>query len=145
MYKRIRERFGYVRTDLKVTWCRLASGDVTCLEKTDRIVIFVSAFLALLLLAVLPCFAGGDLISDAGDMAKNYYSKLFEVVTFVAGLAAIICLIWIAVSPTTNGAKVPLEWLKRILVSYAVIMLLNGIFALIRTATGGGSGTLSGS
>lgn len=139
MVKRIKERAGMVKRDLTAFGMRAATGDAACLTKGDRIFIIAVMTCFLLLLAFSTCFAEGDIISQAGDTAKDYYGKIFGIVTFVAGLAAIICLIWIAISPTANGARVPLDWLKRILVAYACIMLLGGIFRLIQNLTAGQS------
>ena len=141
MIDRLKERAHLVKTEFVNLGYRMAMGDATCLTRTDRIFIIVSMALTLIIIAFSLTFAagGGDIIESAGETAKNYYSKIFGIVTFVAGLAAIICLIWIAVSPTANGARTPLEWLKRILVSYACIMLLGGIFRLIKNLTDGQS------
>ena len=136
---RIKERTHMVKTELSGFGCRLMAGDATCLNRTDRIIVMISMFIGMLLLACTFCFADGDIIEQAGSVANDYYSKLMSIVTFVAGLAAIICLIWIAVSPTANGARTPLEWLKRVLVSYACIMLIGGIFRLIQNLTQGQS------
>lgn len=139
MKERIKERAQMVKNELTAFSCRLATGDATCLTRTDRIIVVISMVIGILLLAFSMCYAEGDIIGQAGDKAQEYYNKLFGIVSFIAGLAAIICLIWIAASPTANGAKTPLEWLKRILVSYACIMLLGGIFRLIRSITAGQS------
>lgn len=139
MKERIRERAQMVKTELTGFSCRLATGDATVLTRTDRIIVIVSLLIGIFLFMFSMCYADGDIITAAGDKAKAYYDKLFGIVTFVAGLAAIICLIWIAASPTANGARTPLEWLKRILVSYACIMLLGGIFKLIKSLTEGQS------
>ena len=138
MKQRIRERAKMVKTEFTSFSCRLAAGDATCLSRTDRIVLIASLFIGILLMAAYFTFAaGGDPIEQAGDVAKDYYHRLFAIVTFVAGLCAIICLIWIAASPTANGAKTPLDWLKRIFIAYACIMLLGAIFNLIKGITAG--------
>ena len=139
MVKRIRERAGMVRKELTAFGMRLSTGDAACLTKGDRIFLIAVMTCFMLLLACSTCFAERDIISQARDTAKEYYGKIFGIVTFVAGLAAIICLIWIAISPTANGARTPLEWLKRVLVAYACIMLLGGIFRLIQNLTAGQS------
>ncbi len=144
MIDRIKDRTKMVKTELTGFTCRLASGDATCLNRTDRIFIIFSAVISMIMLfGIMFSYASGDIIDTAGNLASTYYGKLFGYVTFIAGLAAIICLIWITISPTANGARTPLEWLKRILVSYIVIMLLGGIFAFIKT-NAGSYGTLPG-
>lgn len=137
--ERLKERAEMVKKEFYGFGCRVATGDATCLTRTDRIFIIAALVIGMLLFACTMCFAEGDIVSEAGNKAKEYYGKIFGIVTFVAGLAAIICLIWIAISPTANGARTPLDWLKRILVAYACIMLLGGIFRLIQSLTAGQS------
>lgn len=141
MKERIKERYSLIKSELTGTAVRLSIGDASVLTKTDRIAIVIAATLSILLFVglITQSFAapGQDVFSKAENIAKTYYGKLFGITTVVAAFLIIIALLWTMLSPTSNGARTPLGWIKKILLVYVVILSLGGIFTLIGELTDG--------
>jgi uncharacterized membrane protein YozB (DUF420 family) len=140
MKERIKERAKFAKDELRMTAFRLSMGDSTVLTRSDRIVMIAAAVLAVLFLAGLATqshAAGPDIFDKAEKMARTYYGKLFAISSITAALCIIIGILWTMLSPTSNGARTPLAWIKKVILCYIVIMILGGIFSLIAELTSG--------
>lgn len=80
---------------------------------------------------------GSTFFDSAKSAAKSVYDDLYGILIPVFGLAALICLIVIAVSPGRSFEKA-MSWLIRIFIVFIVINCLGWIIALFQDITRGG-------
>lgn len=120
-------------TELKVTGMRLATGDATALTKSDKIVVLMAAFIAVVSLTVLPAFAAGTtgIFGNFNTNLGDLYGNLVAISTVVAAVGLVASLIWLMVSPGSKGAEKPIGWIKKILLAYFGILIIGGLFKFI--------------
>ena len=135
--KRLTERLSLVKSELKVSAYRLASGDVAVFSRTERgLIILLGLFIALFCIAAAsPSFAGGDVVEQGGEMAKKYYGALFGILTTVAALCLLIAVFWAIIVPTSQAARPAIQWGVRIFLGLVAAMSIGGIIALVKTLT----------
>lgn len=88
--------------------------------------------------SVQDTFAASVFFSKAQDAAKTVYNDLYGIIVPVFGLAALICLIVIAVSPGRSFEKA-ISWLIRLVIAFLVINCLGWAVAFLQGLTTGGS------
>lgn len=82
-------------------------------------------------------YADGDIIEAANSALNQYYGKIVGIVTLVAAFFILCAFIWIMVSPSGQGAQVPISWIKRIIICWILILSFNGIVVLVKNLTSG--------
>jgi glucan phosphoethanolaminetransferase (alkaline phosphatase superfamily) len=137
--ERLKENFKIFKSELTVTTGRIMSGDATVLTRAERMIVIAAGFILgmIIIAAQSPAFAGGDIVEQAKNMAKQYYSSLFVIVPVVAALFLLLAILWAMVVPTNQGARKPIEWGTRILICLIVACSIGGLVALVNNLTNG--------
>ena len=135
--ERIKERLSLVKSELKVSAYRLASGDTAVFTRRERIAIIVLGFIiAMIFIAAMsPSFAGGDIIDQGGQMAKKYYKSLFIILPTVAAVCLLISIFWAIIVPTAQAARPAIQWGVRIFLGLIAAFSIGGLIALVKTLT----------
>ena len=136
---RLKERFKTVSCEFKTTAVKKAQGDAAAFPRAERLAIILAGliFAMIIIAAMSPSFATGDIVEQAKEMAKKYYKSLFVIVPVVAGLFLLIAILWAMVVPTSQGARKPIEWGIRILIALVVACSIGGLIALVNNLTSG--------
>lgn len=135
--ERIRERLSLVRSELKVSACRLAMGDATVFSRGERMVILLAGLIIsmIFIAAMSPSFAGGDIVEQGGTMASKYYKSLFVILPTVAAVCLLIAIFWAIIVPTTQAARPAIQWGVRIFLGLIAAFSIGGLIALVKSLT----------
>lgn len=126
-----------IKTEFNTTMLKVMTGDGTAFSKGDRIAMTLGSIGGTLLGSVGMAYADGDIIEAANSALNQYYGKIIGIVTLVAAFFILCAFIWIMVSPSGQGAQVPISWIKRIIICWILILSFNGIVILVKNLTSG--------
>ena len=138
--EKLKNRMKLMKNELTVTAGRLATGDAAVFTRREKIIVIaMSLFFAMLFIAVFSPSSAltGDIVDTAKEKAKTYYKSLFVIVPVIAGLFLLIAILWAMVSPTSQGARKPIEWGTRIVILLIAACSIGGIIALVNNLTNG--------
>lgn len=140
--KRAKEAFNEIRTDLGTSLMRIAVGDTSVFTKTDKVLaVIIGLFMCLLFMTQFACALEGegdsnsDLFSEIGTQFSTFYSKLVGLSTVIAAVCIIGGFLWTMVSPGQKTSAVPIAWIKKVFFCYFLILILGGLFGLIKNVT----------
>lgn len=136
MKERIRRRIRFIAGDMKYACFSLASGDLSCITRGDRIAFAAGFAAAIFYIASGACYADG-LIDKIGETATGIYGELGTNLIKIAGLAAGVCIVWFLCCSNDEDAKRPVRWFKRIVIGTFGFLILGAFFNFIDTKTDG--------
>ncbi len=104
----------------------------------------LAAFLMMTLLAI-PCFATGnggtDMWTKASEIMKDVYTQVVTISTIAAVVTAAVALLLMNFSKNGKTVDESRAWLKRIIISWAILNGLGFIMAYITPFFAGGTYT----
>lgn len=135
--ERIKERLSLVKSELKVSAYRLASGDTAVFTRWERVaIVTLGLIMAMIFMAAMsPSFAGGDIVEQGGQMASKYYRALFIILPTVAAVCLLIAIFWAIIVPTTQAARPAIQWGVRIFLGLIAAFSIGGLIALVKSLT----------
>lgn len=136
MKERVKHRIGLLKADARHACFSIATGDVSCITRGDRIAFTIGFFAAMLIFATGLCFADG-LIDTVGETATNIYGELGKNLLKVAGLAAGACIVWFLCCTNDEDARRPIKWFKRIVFGTIGFLILGAFFNFLDSKTDG--------
>lgn len=134
---RIKERLSLVKSELKVSAYRLASGDTAVFTKAERVaIIMLGLIMSMIFIAAMsPTFAGGDIVDQGGQMAGKYYKALFVILPTVAAVCLLLAVFWAIIVPTSQAARPAIQWGVRIFLGLIAAFSIGGLIAMVKTLT----------
>lgn len=125
-----------VKADLTTTAVRLASGDLSVLTRSDRILLVITTGLMIAFYASTTVFAAPTIFDNIKDKFSTYYGSLVGIATVIAAVCIIAGLLWTMLSPGQKSAATPISWIKKVILCYFLVLVLGGIFGIIRDVAG---------
>lgn len=86
---------------------------------------------------------GGDIFAQLEGIMGSLYGKIFVISSAVAALSILVGLVIIMLSPSAQGSRPILSWIKKVVIAWICIQCLGAIFALLRNLTGDGASSLN--
>ena len=97
--------------------------------------------ICMLLMSTVPAFAADTIWTKASDIMKNVYSQVLTVSTIAAVVTAAIALLMMNFSKNERNVQESRAWLKRIIITWAILNSLGFIMSYVTPFFAGGQWT----
>ena len=95
----------------------------------------------MLLMSTVPAFAADTIWTKASDIMKDVYSQVLTISTIAAVVTAAIALLMMNFSKNERNVQESRAWLKRIIITWAILNSLGFIMSYVTPFFAGGQWT----